>query len=196
MVTDLWREPDHFERLQDLDDQERNIYHGTSKDDPNRNLYPGKVYAVYDIRTGNNRFYIGSTDIAWEKRLQYHYETAVGNKFEDSLFYRWMQERLKGINSFEEAKQHIKLTVVCQIWFSKYERRTEKTHILQEYEKQMINKLYCRKRMLNTNLIDKRSRTEATRRMIKEALECDDLEKTRQFLRDWDASLRGSDGDR
>jgi hypothetical protein len=187
MTRDPWREEDHLQALHDMDNPETNIYYNTSKDDPNRSPYPGRIYAVYDIRTGNNRVYIGSTFQGWENRLLHHYETATGNKCGDSLFYRWLLHRVKGLD-FEGVKQNIKLTVICHVWFDKFQRG--RNQVLVSYEKEMINKVDVR-RSLNVNLIDKKSRTDATRRMIREALACDSLEATRQFLRDWEASLMG-----
>jgi predicted GIY-YIG superfamily endonuclease len=189
MSRDPWREADHLTKLHDMDNPETNLYHGTTKDDPNRSPYPGRIYAVYDIRPGNNRVYIGSTFQGWERRLLHHYQTATGNKCGDSLFYRWLLHRVKGI-SFEEAKEFIKLTVIRHVWFDKFQRSREKA--LVDYEKQMIGQIDT-KRLLNVNLIDKKSRTDTTRRMIREALACDSLEATRQFLRDWETKLMGAD---
>lgn len=187
MTRDPWREADHLQRLQDLDDPETNLYHGTTKDDPNRSPYPGRIYAVYDIRTGNNRVYIGSTFQGWEKRLLYHYETATGNKCGDSLFYRWLLHRVHGL-SFEEVKENIKLTVIRHVWFNKFQRG--RNQLITEYEKKMIGQVDI-KRLLNVNLIGKKSRTDHIRRKIREALACDSLEATRQFLADWEAGLMG-----
>lgn len=104
----------HYERLKNLDDEEVNTFHEITRHDP-LYKYPGRIYAVYDIRKGSNKVYIGSTFQGWEARLRHHYQTAVGNRFGDSRFYRWLRQRLEGTSSFEEAKEFIKLSVIKKV---------------------------------------------------------------------------------
>jgi threonine aldolase len=81
------------------------------------------------------------------------------------------------------------IIAIKQVWFYKFEKPGQRNKAIVQYEKEYINAFPDKKRLMNTNLISKNSRKEMTRAMIREALACESLEATRQYLREWDESL-------